>query len=372
MKLSISRETLLKNLRHAQSVVEKRTSIAILSNVRLTAANNKLETTATNNDITVQSSAEAFVEAEGATTVSAHKLYDIVNKIPEGVMVNMGLSASGDRLAIQAGKAKFSLACLDADAFPDMTAVEGGVTFTMNSANLKRILAKALFAVSTEETRQYLNGVYMHTISSEEGESQLRFVSTDGHRLARLEVDVPEGAGDMNGVIIPRRTVLELRKLAEDADELNFRMTDKKLQADAGETVFTSKLIDGTFPDYERVIPSDNPKEMDVSRQSLMQAVDRVSILSHEKSRSIKFGLEEGNLIISANNPDQENAVEEVKVEYADDALDVGFNARYLSEIGGHMEGDDMQFFFKDNTSPVVVKDPEDASSLFVVMPMRI
>ena len=371
MKLSISRETLLKNLRHAQSVVEKRTSIAILSNVRLKAANNQLETTATNNDITVQGTAEAFVEQEGATTVSAHKLYDIINKIPEGVMVSISLNNDGDRLAISAGKAKFSLACLDADAFPDMTRVEGGVAFTMNSANLKRILSKALFAVSTEETRQYLNGVYMHTVS--EGDTpQLRFVSTDGHRLARLQIEVPEGAADMQGVIIPRKTVLELRKLAEECEEISFNISEKKLQAEAGDITFTSKLIDGTFPDYERVIPVDNPKEMDVSKQSLMQAVDRVSILSHEKSRSIKFGLEEGNLIITANNPDQENAVEEVKVEYADDALDVGFNARYLSEIGGHMEGDDMQFFFKDNTSPVVVRDPEDASSLFVVMPMRI
>jgi DNA polymerase-3 subunit beta len=187
-----------------------------------------------------------------------------------------------------------------------------------------------------------------------------------------LEVNLPQGAADLTGVIIPRRTVVELRKLADTCDNLKLTINEKKLQAEAGDAVFTSKLIDGSFPDYERVIPSDNKKEMDVSRQALMQAVDRVSILSHEKSRSIKFGLHKDNLMISANNPDQENALEEVKVEYDNDDIDVGFNAKYLSEIGGHIEGEDMLFYFKDSTSPVIVKDPEDTSSLFVVMPMRI
>ena len=370
MKLSISRETLLKNLRFAQSVVEKRTSIPILSNVRLKAANNQLETTATNNDITVQGVAEAFVEQEGVTTVSAHKLFEIVSKIPEGVMVNMVLNANGDRLSITAKKASFSLACLDADAFPDMTLVSDGVTFDVNGRDLKTILSKALFAVSTEETRQYLNGVYMHPCT-EESEA-LRFVSTDGHRLARLEMALPKGAQDMQGVIIPRRAVLELRKMAEESETLTLRLNEKKLQAEAGEVTFTTKLIDGTFPDYNRVIPQDNNKEMDVSKDALMQAVDRVSILSHEKSRSVKFTLGTGNLVISANNPDQENAVEEVKVEYGEDQIDVGFNAKFITDIGGYMEGDDMQFMLKDNTSPVLVKDPEDVSSLFVVMPMRV
>jgi DNA polymerase-3 subunit beta len=179
MKLSISRETLLKQLKHSQSIVEKRTSIAILSNVRLKATSNLLETTATNNDITIQGNTEAFVEQEGVTTVSAHKLYEIITKIPEGVMVSMELSNEGDRLAISAGKAQFSLACLNADAFPDMTRVDDGVTFTLESTNLRNTLSKALFAVSTEETRQYLNGVYMH-VSNDGDEQSLRFVSTDG------------------------------------------------------------------------------------------------------------------------------------------------------------------------------------------------
>ena len=211
----------------------------------------------------------------------------------------------------------------------------------------------------------------MHSVSVD-GEERLRFVATDGHRLAQMEQPLPEGAENMPDVIIPRKTVMELRKIAEDNDTIMLRVGEKKLQAEAGGIVFTSKLIDGTFPDYNRVIPQNNTKEMDVSRQALMQAVDRVSILSHEKSRSIKFGLQENNLLISANNPDQENALEEVKVDYNEDEINIGFNAKYLSEIGSHVNGDDIQFFFKDGTSPVLVKDPADTSALFVVMPMRI
>ena len=252
-----------------------------------------------------------------------------------------------------------------------MTLVEGGVVFKLASKELKRLFNKAMFAVSTEETRAYLNGVYMHVIKTDDGE-KLRCVATDGHRLARVENDLPEGADEMPAVIVPRKTILELRKLSEEAEEIMLTVSEKKLQASAGEITFTSKLIDGNFPDYERVIPADNKKEMDVSRQALMQAVDRVSILSHEKSKSIKFSLHPNNLMISANNPDQENALEEVKVEYSEDEINIGFNAKYLGEIGSHVEGDDMQFFFKDNTSPVLVKDPMDTDALFVVMPMRI
>lgn len=371
MKFSMSRETLLKNLAFTQSVVEKRTSIAILSNVRLKAADNKLEATATDNDITVQGVSEAFVETEGSTTVNAHKLYDIIRKIPEGVMVSMEISEDGNRLSVTAGKARFSLACLSADAFPDVTDMTDGVSFTLDGKNLKRLLAKSQFATSSDDTRQYLNGVYMH-ITGDGANPTLRFVATDGHRLARVETDLPEGASDMPAVILPRKTMNELKKMADENKTITLRVAEKKIQAQAGDVVMTSKLIDGTFPDYDRVIPKDNTMEMDVSRQTLMQAVERVSILSHEKSRSIRFSLKPQNLLISANNPDQENALEEVKVEYEADDVDIGFNAKYVSDIGGQIEGDDMQFFFKDSASPVLVKDPEDLTAMYVVMPMRI
>lgn len=371
MKFSITREVLLKNLGYTQSVVEKRSSIAILSNVKLEAKDgNKLVTTATDNDIAVQGTADAFVETAGVTTVSAHKLYEIVRKLPEGVMVSAELSKDGDRLALSAGKARFSLACLDAAAFPDMTTASGGNVFKLKGDLLKRMLTKAQFAASQEDTRQYLNGVYMHVTNDKD--KKLRFVATDGHRLARVQAELPEGADGMPGVIIPRKTVGELRKLCEDSKELSLRVTDKKIQFETPELVLTSKVIDGTFPDYERVIPSDNKSQMSVSRQSLMQAVDRVAILSHEKSRSIKFSLKPNHLTISANNPDQENAVEDLRVDYSADAMDVGFNAKYVSEIGALVEGEDVAFFLKDSTSPVLLRDPKDADTLFVLMPMRI
>ena len=376
MKFSITREVFLKNLRHSQSVVEKRSSIAILSNVRLEARENKLITTATDNDIAVQGVADAFVETADATTVNAHKLYDIVNKLPEGVMVNAELTQAKDRLTVSAGKARFSLACLDADGFPDFTSIDGQKSFTIKGSELKRLLTKAQFAASQEDTRQYLNGVYLHVAHNDSAEATqgktLRAVATDGHRLAQVEQPLPEGAEDMPGVIIPRKTVGELRKLGEEAKEINVSVTDKKIQFKTPEVTITSKVIDGTFPDYQRVIPLDNNFEMDVPRQTLMQAVDRVAILSHEKSRSIKFSLASNQLTISANNPDQENASEEMRVECDETDISLGFNAKYVAEIGGLFEGEDMQFFLKDGSSPVVLKDPKDGASLFVLMPMRI
>jgi DNA polymerase-3 subunit beta len=371
MKFSISRETLLKALKHTQSVVEKRTSIAILSNVRLKAENNKLELTATDNDITVQGIAEAFVDGAGVTTANAHKLFEIVSKIPEGVMVEMTLNGEGNRLSITAGKAKFSLACLAADAFPDMTKVDGGTVFTLSSNELKRLLAKSQFASATDETRAYLNGIYLH-VAEADGAKVLRAAATDGHRLARVDASVPEGLTELQGVILPRKTVAELRRLTEDAKEVTFRVTDRLIQAETSEITVTSKVVDGNFPDYDKVIPADNNLTMDVPARALLQAVDRVAILSHEKSRSIKFSLQSGNLLITANNPDQENAAEELKVDYDKDSMDVGFNARYVADIGNQMDGDDMQFWFKDPASPVIVRDPKDAGALFVVMPMRV
>lgn len=375
MKLSISRETLFKALRHMSAVVEKRTSIAILSNVRLKAADNKLETTATDNDLAVQGVAEAFVDQPGATTVGAQKLFEIVSKIPEGVMVALEVQDGGSRLAVTAGKARFSLATLGAEAFPDMTKVDGGVSLTLASADIKKLLDKVSFAASTDETRAYLTGVYLHVVSGDKtdnGEPALRAVATDGHRLAKADLPCPAGAADMPGVILPKKCVTELRKLADEAKEINLVVSEKKLQAEAGDIILTSKVIDASYPDYERVIPQGNNAELTVSRRSLMQAVGRVSILSHEKTRSVRFGIAEGQVTMTSNNPDQESAVEEVKVDFSGSPLEIGFNARYLEDIGNQVGADDIHFFFKDSASPVLVRDPADGASLFVVMPMRV
>ena len=371
MKLSISRETLYRALRHMSSVVEKRSSIAILGNVRLKAENNRLETTATDNDLCVQGSAEAFVDTPGVTTVQALKLFEIIGKIPEGVMVNMELADGGNRLSLSAGKAKFSLATLGAEAFPDMTKIDGGVSFSISAPVLKKLLEKTSFAASTDETRAYLTGVYFHVVTLND-QPTLRCVATDGHRLAQADVACPSGAEEMPGVILPRKCVTELKRLCEETAEVKLSVSEKKLQAEAADMTLTSKVIDATYPDYERVIPKGNPSNLTVSRKSLLQAVDRVSILSHEKTRSVRFNAIENALALSANNPDQENASEEVKADYAGTPLEVGFNARYLSDIGSQIGGDDVVFSFKDNAAPVLVKDPTDPTTTFVVMPMRV
>lgn len=371
MKLSISRETLFKALRHMSSVVEKRSSIAILGNVRLKAENNKLETTATDNDISVQGTAEAFVDQAGVTTVGALKLFEIISKIPEGVMVGLELTDGGSRLALTAGKAKFSLATLGAEAFPDMSKVDGGTRFTLSSPELKKLLERVQFAASTDETRAYLTGVYMHVVMVND-QNMLRTVATDGHRLAKAECPCPEGAEEMPSVILPRKCVTELKKLADESKEIKLVVTEKKIQAEANDITLTSKVIDASYPDYDRVIPKDNNSSLTVARRSLLQAVDRVSILSHEKTRSVRFGALENMLALTANNPDQENASEEVKADYSGPNLEIGFNARYLSDIGTQVSGDDIMFYFKDASSPVLVKDPQDGSTTFVVMPMRV
>ncbi|MBI1308485.1 MAG: DNA polymerase III subunit beta [Proteobacteria bacterium] len=371
MKLSISRETLFRALRHMSSVVEKRSSIAILGNVRLSAGKNQLETTATDNDLAVQGVAEAFVDSTGTTTVGALKLFEIISKIPEGVMVNLETTEGGSRLALTAGKAKFSLATLNADAFPDMTKVDGGVTFTLPSAELKKLLDKVQFAASADETRAYLTGVYLHVVEVD-GTPTLRTVATDGHRLAKAEIACPDAAEEMPSVILPRKCVTELKKLADESKEIKLTVSDKKIQAEATDITLTSKVIDATYPDYDRVIPKDNNSQLTVARKSLLQAVDRVSILSHEKTRSVRFGVIDNALALSANNPDQENASEEVKADYKGPEMEIGFNARYLADIGTQVSGDDMTFFFKDASSPVMVKDPTDGSTTFVVMPMRV
>jgi DNA polymerase III subunit beta len=371
MKLSISRETLVRALRHMSAVVEKRTSIAILSNVRLKAEANRLETTATDNDLTVQGRADAFVDQPGVTTVGALKLFEIITKIPEGVMVNLELTDGGSRLLVTAGKARFSLATLGAEAFPDMTRVEGGTSVTIGSADLKKLLDKTSFAASTDETRAYLTGVYLHVVTVE-GATFLRAVATDGHRLAKADLPCPAGGTEMPGIILPRKCVTELRKLCDETKELTLTVSEKKLQAEGNDIVLTSKVIDATYPDYDRVIPKNNPEHLTVPRKSLMQAVDRVSILSHERTRSVRFNLIENALSLSANNPDQENASEELKVAYTGAAVDVGFNAKYLADIGSQVSSDDLEFFLKDSTAPVLVTDAGDASTLFVVMPMRV
>jgi len=369
MRVTIERGTFLKSLNHVQSVVERRNTIPILSNVLLQAADGVLKLNATDLDIEIVEQTPADVAQAGSTTVPAHMLYDIVRKLPDGAQLQLEQGPDEGRLAIIAGRSRFSLQALPPQDFPDLASGEATHSFTMASADLKLMIEKTRFAISTEETRYYLNGIYLHTMDT----GTMRAVATDGHRLARVELPAPEGSAGMPGVIVPRKTVLELAKLIEDEDgEIAISLSASKIRFDLNGLVLTSKLIDGTFPDYERVIPTGNDKALEVDTRVFAQAVDRVSTISSEKGRAVKLNIAPDRLTLTVNNPDSGSAEEEIAADYSADPIDVGFNSRYLLDIAGQFKGDTATFMLSDSGSPTILRDAADDRVLYVLMPMRV
>jgi DNA polymerase III subunit beta len=372
MKLTIERAALLRSLGHVQSVVERRTTIPILSNLKLDAQAGGLSVSATDMDLSIVDRTAAEIESPGATTAPAHLLYDVVRKLPEGSVVELELQDGGAELTLVAGRSTFTLPCLPADDFPSIG--DDGVDhrFAMPAKELRRLIDKTRFAISTEETRYYLNGVYLH--ATEDGAtSTLRGVATDGHRLARVEVALPEGAAGMPAVIVPRKTVAELRKLIDDADdEVQVGLSSSRIQFAVGEAVLRSRLIDGTFPDYERVIPKHNDKILVADTKAFTDAVDRVATVSTDKTRAVKLGLSAGRLTVSAISPDAGRAVEELDAAYNSDALEIGFNARYILDMTAQIDGAEIELAMADAASPTLARDPKDGSAIYVLMPMRV
>lgn len=372
MKITIERAALLRSLGHVQSVVERRNTIPVLSNVLLRAENGELSLTATDMDLEIVESVPADIARPGAATAPAHTLYDIARKLPDGSQVE--LDASGDVLTLRSGRSNFKLGTLPVEDFPQMTQGDLAHRFSLTAAALKGLIDKTKFAISTEETRYYLNGIYVHATKPKAGEAPaLRAVATDGHRLARVEVALPEGAEAVPGVIIPRKTVLEVRKLLDEAaDSIEVQLSDTKVRFAFDSITLTSKLIDGTFPDYERVIPAGNDKMLEVDSKLFAAAVDRVATISTEKSRAVKLALAQGVLTLSANSPDAGSATEEIEVAYEYGALEIGFNSRYLLDITQQIESGAAKFQMADSGSPTIVRDAADNSALYVLMPMRV
>lgn len=372
MKVSIERSALLKAMSRAQGVVERRNTIPILSNVLLEAEGGEVSLRATDLDIEVIETIPAMVEQAGATTVAAHTLHEIVRKLPDGADVSLYTDEGGGRVEVEAGRSQFSLATLPREDFPMMASSEYDVSYKAKVPELRRLFDKSKFAISTEETRYYLNGVYLH-IAEEGGKSALRAVATDGHRLARVDVAAPDGAGPAPGVIVPRKTVGELRKLLEDDEaEVEVSVSETKIRFKADGLVLTSKVIDGTFPDYSRVIPSGNTKKLEVDAAAFAQAVDRVATVSSERSRAVKLSLDQDRLSLSVNAPDSGSATEELAVGYDDEPLEIGFNAKYLLEIAGQVDRENAVFMFDDPTRPTLVREGDDFGAVYVVMPMRV
>ncbi|MBC9246215.1 DNA polymerase III subunit beta [Paracoccus sp. 11-3] len=372
MKFSIERAVLVKAVAQAQSVVERRNTIPILANVLIEATPDGVSFRATDLDIEVVDKAPAQVERPGATTVSAVMLNEIARKLPDGSLVNITTDDAAGRLSVQAGRSNFSLATLPREDFPVMASTEYGANFSAKASVLRRLFDKSKFAISTEETRYYLNGVYMHVAQTEDGPA-LRCVATDGHRLARIDAPLPAGAEDMPGVIVPRKTVAELRKLLDDDDaDIAVSVSETKVRFATPTITLTSKVIDGTFPDYSRVIPANNIRKLEVDATDFARAVDRVSTVSSERSRAVKLALDADRLILSVNAPDAGAADEELIVAYADDPLEIGFNAKYLQEIASQVDRDNAVFMFNGSGDAALIREGNDQSAVYVVMPMRV
>lgn len=371
MRVTLERTDLLKSLNHVQRIVERRNTIPILSNVLLKADGGMLTLKATDLDIEVMETTPASVEQSGATTVSAHMLYDIVRKLPEGAEVLMSIGDENG-LSLVSGRSQFRLQMLPESDFPDLTTSGFSHTFRMACTEFKTLIDRTQFAISTEETRYYLNGIYFHTV--EDGDAMLlRAVATDGHRLAQAQTIAPDGAQGMPGIIVPRKAVIEIQKLLEDPDgSVTIELSDTKIRFTVGPVVMTSKLIDGTFPDYNRVIPASNDKQLLLDRSTFAAAVDRVSTISSDRGRAVKLSISDGQLVLSVNNPDSGSAEEELAVGYDADPLDIGFNSRYLLDITNQLIKDETIFLLADPGSPTLIREKGEESALYVLMPMRV
>jgi DNA polymerase-3 subunit beta len=364
MKATIERATLLKGLSHVQSVVERRNTIPILSNVLIDAGESSIRLMATDLDLQIDETIAAAIDQPGAITVSAHTLFDIARKLPDGSQVQ--LSAAEGRLTVVAGRARFSLATLPRDDFPVIAEGELPTQFELPATTLKAIIDKTRFAISTEETRYYLNGIFLH-VADDNGKPVLKAAATDGHRLARMTVDQPQGAEKMPDVIVPRKCVAELRKLLDEVDgSVGVSLSGSKIRFDLGQAILTSKLIDGTFPDYSRVIPTANDPK------SFMAGVDRVSTIATEKTRAVKMALDRDKITLSVTSPENGAAAEEVPGDYTALPFEIGFNSRYLLDILAQIDSDLCEVHLSDAAAPTLIRENDASPALYVLMPMRV
>ena len=372
MKLTIERQALIKALGHVQSVVERRNTIPILSNVLLSADKDGLALSATDLDMEIVDETPARIDTAGQITAPAHTLYEIVRKLPDGAEVELRFTSEDPRLSIQAGRSRFNLPVLPAGDFPVMSSEGLSSRISVDTNDLIRLIDKTRFAISTEETRYYLNGLYLHVVV-EGDQAKLRAVATDGHRLALAEMPAPDGAAGAPGVIVPRKTVQEVRRLLDDAGEsVELQVSPQKVRFEAGRAALTSTVIDGSFPDYGRVIPRDNNRVLMVDNALFAAAVDRVATISAEKSRSVKMAVEPGKIVLTVRNMEAGQAVEELEVDYDGEGFEIGFNARYLLDVTGQIQGEQAEFRFADPASPTLVLDPSDPGVQYVLMPLRV
>src|ERR1044072_6107812 len=367
MKATLHRPTLLKTLSPVQSVVERRNTIPILSNVLIEAREDgSIRLMATDLDLQVDESVPANVGQPGATTVSAHTLFDIVRKLPEGSQVE--LNAAEGKMHLSAGRARFHLSTLPRDDFPVIAEGDLPTRFELPAATLRQIIDKTRFAISTEETRYYLMGIFLHV-----ADDQLKAAATDGHRLARVTVPKPDGADGMPDVIVPRKCVGELRKLLDEVEgTVEVSLSPTKVRFGLGSAVLTSKLIDGTFPDSNRGIPTRNDKLLKLDPKSFSAGGDRVATIASEKTRAVKMSVARDKVTLSVTTPENGVATEELPADYGNDGLEIGFNVRYLLDILSEIDGDTVEVHLADAPAPTLLRENDKSNALYVLMPMRV
>lgn len=367
MQITIERTHLARAVAHVQSVTEKRNTIPILGNVLLEADQGQLRLSATDMDVSMIEVVPCHIVTPGATTVPAGLFHEILSKLPEGLEISLDLDEETGRLRLQAGRSDFSLATLPREDFPVVATQDMPIEFQIPRADLGTLIDKTRFAISKEGTRYYLTGIFLHTT-----DQTLTGVATDGHRLAKVSLPAPRGCDSLDGIIIPAKTVAEIRKLSDGEGTLDIGISPTKIQVAAGNVQLISKLIDGTYPDYQQVIPTNNDTTLIVDRDAFMAAVDRVSIVSADRTRAVKVGIQAGAVTIQASSAEAGAATEHIEGDYDGAPMDLGFNARYLLDILRELKGDTIRFQLSEASKPTLVSDPTDASALYVLMPMRV
>lgn len=375
MDFRVNSTDLLKALSHIHGIVEVRHTLPILSNIIITANDNHLSLSSTNLDIFCSDNLEAQVSQNGSTSVSASTFYEIVKRLPSGSEVQASLSDEDSTLIIKCGRSKFNLTTISPDNFPKISHDDLNLQFVLSAAELKRMIDKTKFAISNEETRYYLNGVFLHQ-TQKNSIDILRAVATDGHRLAQYDIPLPQGAKDMNGIIIPKKMIQELRRVLDDATgDINIELNENKIKFSFNSMEIISKVIDGTFPDYTKVIPQSNDKVISTNNDELKKAIDRVSAVAineDTKSKAIKLIIESNKISLSVDSTSRGSAIEEIDLDYSKEKVEIGFNSRYLIDICNEIDGDKINLKFLDSTSPAIILDETDENLFFVLMPMRI
>jgi DNA polymerase-3 subunit beta len=371
MKFTVEKNTLFKSLSHVQSIVEKKNTLPILSNILLEARENLLVLSATDMDISITDKLNCNIIEEGSTTISAHTLYDIIRKLPESSEIEI-ISNKGKIMSLRAGKSKFSLGCLPKEDFPIIEIGDLKNELKLDSQKFLKLIDKTRFAVSNEETRYFLNGIYFHKVK-EDKNNLLSVVATDGHRLAKFDLDFKEHVIDFPGVIIPKKTVNELYKLLVDFEgSIKLNLDSNKIVFFIDKSILISKLIDGNFPDYRKVIPNDNNNRLKINRHAFSLAVDRVSTITSDKSPVIKFKLLKNLMNMSSENSENGTATEDITTNYIGDEMEIGFNSKYILEMVNNLEDEEIILNFKDSSSPVTLMEESNPDLIFVLMPMRV